>query len=623
MTQFQDRALQEGFHIGVYEIKNILSANRFDITYRGWNHHLNIPVVLKEYFPHDLAERGKEAPTVVPKSEQDRSVYESGLASFVEQAETLGQIEQPSIVGVHNVLQTNGTAYLIMDYEDGVPLSSRADPQSSLTGSELRAILGSLLAGLEQVHIRGTIHGDIHPSNILLRGNGEPVLIDFAASKLTVAERSNRLAQELRAGYAAPEQYDPSNPLRPESDLYSLGATMYRCITHYEPVPAPERLSAINKSKTDMLKTLSRSSSRVDNDDALLETIASMLRPKAKDRAHSAAELLSALSREDEAVQGTGTKSSDGERKAKAIELPGSAHETQPVEPPRRASVWAGIVIGAAALIGAGLWYFRSSEPVSDPVAQQSDSRPTLASKAKQADAVGGTIRSADPERRSVEAAGEADTEAMSESARHEAPEPRLETAAMDKKPAEKTIAKAQSTTRPLATADDPETSASTPHSEPTADSSAANGAKTTATAVTAKPPSQATTAAESKSPSAGSTAAQSARQQATPKPAADDDTIQSHLTAAEEAVTALRLTTPPENNAYRHYQAVLALDPENAEAQAGIQRIVDMYVWFIDRAIAKRRFRRATIYLARAEAISPNAPNLQRVRTKLYKAKK
>lgn len=597
MTQFQDQALQEGFHIGVYEIQSILSASRFDMTYRGWNYHLNAPVVLKEYFPQDFAIRRKNDHTVAPKSKRDRAGYESGLENFVEQAEILGQVEHRDIVRVHNTLQINGTAYLIMDYEDGAPLSSRADPPDALTGPELKAILRSLLAGLEQVHTRGTVHGDIHPSNVLLRKNGEPVLIDFAAAKLAVFTHSNRLAEELRAGYAACEQYEPGSRPDPRSDLYALGATMYRCITHNKPIPAPERISAIHKSKPDMLaEALSSSSARID-DEKLLATTGWMLRPEAQDRPRSATEVLAALSSEDATVQPMSTSAKPDDRK----------RTDKPIESPRHTALWTGAVIGIVALI-AGLWYFQADEPVSKTLAFKTESRPSPAApKEEQIDATSGSV----PPVRAEEAAAKVREPIGTELAttRRQAFDPRQESAEAEKAgPQQPATTSAQPSQQLPSTTERPGMS-TTPEPLPErAGDSDATIAPAKKMDTTARPTSEVIATSQS-------------NQQSSPESATGDGSIRSHLEAAETAIAALRLTTPAENNAYRHYQAVLALDPENAEAEAGIQRIVDLYVWLIEKAIAERRFRRAAIYLARAEAVSPNAPSLQKVRTELHNA--
>jgi hypothetical protein len=108
---------------------------------------------------------------------------------------------------------------------------------------------------------------------------------------------------------------------------------------------------------------------------------------------------------------------------------------------------------------------------------------------------------------------------------------------------------------------------------------------------------------------------------QPTIKAVAGKDTIEWHMEAAEEDLTALRLTTPVGDNAYEHYQVVLAVEPGHAEAHQGLQRIVDRYVWLIGNAIQDGRLNTARIYLARAEAVLPDAASLENIRTELTAA--
>ncbi|MCB1985367.1 MAG: hypothetical protein H6936_04810 [Burkholderiales bacterium] len=98
----------------------------------------------------------------------------------------------------------------------------------------------------------------------------------------------------------------------------------------------------------------------------------------------------------------------------------------------------------------------------------------------------------------------------------------------------------------------------------------------------------------------------------------AESSTIAQHLAAAEKAVQALRMTTPAGDNAYEHYQAVLAADPDNAEARAGIAKMVDMYIYFAEKAIADDQLNTARVYLQRAEYLQPDSPKLRNLRTEL-----
>jgi len=94
---------------------------------------------------------------------------------------------------------------------------------------------------------------------------------------------------------------------------------------------------------------------------------------------------------------------------------------------------------------------------------------------------------------------------------------------------------------------------------------------------------------------------------------------VTQHLSDAERAIKELRLTTPKGNNAQEHYAAILALDPDNADARAGMQKIVDMYIYFIEKAIADDKAHTARIYLQRAELLQSGSEKLKNLRAKLY----
>ncbi len=93
---------------------------------------------------------------------------------------------------------------------------------------------------------------------------------------------------------------------------------------------------------------------------------------------------------------------------------------------------------------------------------------------------------------------------------------------------------------------------------------------------------------------------------------------IEQHLAAAEESFNALRMMTPPGNNAYEHYQAVLAIDPNNAAANAGIQKMVDKYVGLAQNAVAGGNLSKARVFVDRAETLSPGTPKLANLRNML-----
>jgi len=558
MTQLQDQALPENAQIGVYAIKGVLSTDRFSITYRAWNSHLNALVALQEYFPTDVVERCEDKRTVGPRSESVRTSYEAGLASFLEQANVLGQIEHRNLVRVHNALEANGTAYLIMDHEDGIPLPRRCDPPASLTEEELKAILLALLDGLQKVHESGAVHGDIHPANIRIRGDGQPVLTDFATARLATVSCGGLSPHELRAGYAPAEQYDSVNRPEPATDLYALGATMYRCITQAEPVPAPDRVSALRNGQPDPLGFLVGD---LPYSEELLKAIEWLLCPQAKDRPQSASEVLAALKPQLEEAQAT-EKSHQQEETRHPRDI------VSPATVSPRAGPWLGAVFGVAALVCLGLWYL-----------QQHIQRPETVSL----DTTAPVLTEEDKSMGQPKKGGGAPAESRVES----------------KTPAPKELA--ISSPPPLKT-EPLQTSKPGARTKPLGDSATAPNAETDRAR---------------QSPPKALAGSQPDRQVAT-KTALSEDTIKSHIAAAEEDLAVLRLTTPAGDNAYQHYQAVVAAEPGHTQAREGIQRIVDQYVWLIRRDVQEGRLERARVYLNRAETVLPSAPSLQSLRKEL-----
>ncbi len=556
MTQFQDQALPANAQIGVYQIKTVLSADRFSITYRAWNSHLNALAALQEYFPADIVLRREDRRTVGPQSESGRASYEAGLASFLEQAGVLEQIEHRNLVRVHNALEANGTAYLIMDHEDGTPLPRRSDPPASLTEAEVKAILLALLDGLQKVHESGAVHGDIHPANIRIRGDGQPVLTDFATARLATVSCGDSSLRELRAGYAPAEQYDSVNRPEPAIDLYALGATMYRCITHAEPVPAPDRVSALRNGQPD---PLGFPAAGLPYSEALLKAIEWLLCPQAEDRPQSGSEVLAALKRHEEAQTTEKSHQQEETRHPRAIVSPATASP--------RAGPWIGAVFGVAALICLGLWYL-----------QQDKRRPETVFPDTTAPVLTDQDKSTGQPKKGVGAPAKSRVESKTP--------PSKELAIRSPPPK----------TEPLQT------------SKP--------GARTKPLGDSATAPNAGTDMARQSPPKA--LAGSQPDRQVASKTALSEDTIKSHIAAAEEDLAALRLTTPAGDNAYQHYQAVLAAEPGHTRAREGIQRVVDQYVRLIRRVVQEGRLDRARVYLDRAETVLPSAPSLQSLRKEL-----
>jgi serine/threonine protein kinase len=155
----------------------------------------------------------------------------------------LGRPDQhPNIVRVRQFIEANDTAYMVMDFEKGRPLSKILEERETLKEDELRDILDALLDGLARLHEANIWHRDIKPSNILIRPDGSPVLIDFGAARKDVSRETKSFMVFFSPAYAAPEQIYAMGDQGPWTDIYGLGATLYKAVTGVVPTNAAKRL---------------------------------------------------------------------------------------------------------------------------------------------------------------------------------------------------------------------------------------------------------------------------------------------------------------------------------------------------------------------------------------------
>lgn len=287
-------ALAQGTRLQEYRVDAVLGAGAFAITYKAWDENLKLPVAIKEYFPGELMAREDDG-SARPKTVADAELCEWGLARFVSEAQVLAQFKHPNIVRVARYFTANRTAYIVMDYERGESLSDfLARSPGAQSEAFVRNLFVPLLEGLKVVHGKRYLHRDIKPGNIYLREDGSPLLLDFGAARLEFGAVDADSTAVLTPRYAPPEQYRPDGEQGPWSDLYALGATMYRCITGDAPLEAPRRARALEHDFPDPHRP-----ARVLGDGhfsaELLDAVDWSLQVATRDRPQSAAALLARL----------------------------------------------------------------------------------------------------------------------------------------------------------------------------------------------------------------------------------------------------------------------------------------------------------------------------------------
>jgi len=288
------QTLSVGTLIGQYRIETLLGTGGFGMTYRAEDTQLKRSVAIKEFLPIELAVRAKDDSHVQPRS-QCAEEYVYGLNKFLEEAQTLARFDHPNIIRVHGYAEGNGTAYLVMAFEHGETLRDYLKRTRVLAESEWMSVAQAIFAGLKEVHRHQYLHRDIKPGNIYLRQQGEAILIDFGSARQALGNQSRSVTGIVSAGYAPNEQYySDASKQGPWTDLYGVGATLYRCISGQDPIDAPTRMGALMEGEKDpMVAAVNLGDGRYSED--WLRVVDWMLTPARKGRPQSVNEVIQRL----------------------------------------------------------------------------------------------------------------------------------------------------------------------------------------------------------------------------------------------------------------------------------------------------------------------------------------
>ena len=230
--------------IGRYTIKSVLGQGGFGITYLGMDELYQRKVAIKEFFPQGIVTRNTEyEDTVTVTYVEEKADYEKGKERFLKEARTMAKFSKnEGIVKVLDFFEINNTAYIVMEYLEGITLKQYIRENQRITLEELVRLLVPLIESLDEIHSQGMIHRDISPDNIMVLPDGRIKLMDFGAARDYTKFGEKTLSIVLKPGYAPPEQYQTHGIQGPWTDIYALCATMYKCITGETPPDAIDRV---------------------------------------------------------------------------------------------------------------------------------------------------------------------------------------------------------------------------------------------------------------------------------------------------------------------------------------------------------------------------------------------
>ena len=329
---------------GKYLVGPVLGEGGFGITYAGYDLNMETRIAIKEYFPVELVTRdttrrsagdsgavsggsvsgalasgggpsasgvsssGGGSDRVISLSGEKSKTYQQGLKKYVDEARNVSRFADiPGIVSVKDFFYENNTAYIVMEYIEGISLKEYLKQKGGkVSEEEALAILRPVLEALEKVHAAGIVHRDISPDNIMLTftGKGEAgagqsgvsavygnisavKLIDFGAARMATKNDQKSLTIILKHGYAPEEQYRSHGEQGPWTDVYALCAVLYRMLTGKVPEPAMDRLFSDGLKRPEELG--------VKVTPAVSEAIMRGLAVKKEDRIQSVRELMDAL----------------------------------------------------------------------------------------------------------------------------------------------------------------------------------------------------------------------------------------------------------------------------------------------------------------------------------------
>lgn len=236
-----------------YHIERVMGEGDNDISYLAEDITLQIKVVVDEFYPKDFVNREADGKRVIVVDQNLNDQVQMRKHVYQEEARNRAKLSSlPGIAEVRDYFEENGTAYTVMEWlnggslQDFIERNGYCNPSDAQNGmgkrismDVVKQMMEPIILSLIKSHEIGMIHGDISPEHMAFSSKGTLKLL-HAMSGTAMGESSDKTVM-INMGYAPIERYHTSESQGPWSDVYSLCATMYKCITGVQPMDASER----------------------------------------------------------------------------------------------------------------------------------------------------------------------------------------------------------------------------------------------------------------------------------------------------------------------------------------------------------------------------------------------
>lgn len=295
----RDDYKQEEYHLplystlknGEYLIGRVLGEGGFGITYIGLDTTLLQRVAIKEFYPKHLGKRREQygSCAVTVRQENQKDTFEQGMDSFLREGRTLAKFSRlDAVAGVKTFFRENGTAYLVMEYIDGMSVKEYVQTFGAMKPEAVLSMIRPIIRDLQHIHEEHIFHRDVSADNLIIDANGKLTLIDFGSARqiLSKEERTNTIL--YKPGYSALEQYSASGKQGAWTDVYGLCASVYYMLTGIVPESAMERIAGDQVQSLCDMESITLAAN-------IKETLWRGMAVEQKDRCQSMSELYQAL----------------------------------------------------------------------------------------------------------------------------------------------------------------------------------------------------------------------------------------------------------------------------------------------------------------------------------------